>query len=750
MPRFLCQERSALDILADLNVPQRQAVQVVDGPLLVLAGAGSGKTRVITRRVAYLISQGVCPHSILALTFTNKAAGEMQQRVEALNCPSGATICTFHSLCARMLRQFAGKAQLSRNFSIYDRADQLKLVKNLMGEMDLKTSNMSPSSIHGDISRAKNDLQTADTYNAQGGDERQRVIGSIFQRYQQALADNNALDFDDLLLRMALLLRDRPEVRQSLSDRFRYILIDEYQDTNHTQYVIAHGIAVDHENMCVTGDPDQSIYAWRGADISNILEFEADYPNAVVVQLDQNYRSTQAILNAASRLIGFNQVRKKKALWTRRTGGPNVCVVYCNDEHFEAKVVCRRISDYISSGGSNNDVAVFYRVNSLSRVIEQAFIKASIPYRIARGVEFYNRKEVKDVVGYLRLMINPKDDLSFRRVINTPARGIGDTTVSRLAEWAAQRSENMLAACLHPQEAGIGKSLALKVKSFADMMASLADDTDRPVRQIVEDVIHRTGLEDSLQAGDQEAYANVAEIISAAQEFDNTAPDDANQLADYLQQISLVSDIDYMDGHGGAVTLMTLHAAKGLEFPAVFMIGCEDGLLPFRRAQNDLVPSSEDSGKQLEEERRLAFVGMTRAKDELTLTCARRRMTRGRTTPQAASPFIAQMGSDNVDVQDLTTPEISVARRRSAAAQRGFLADVEERRTIEAAEDHSFPPEYEYLRVGSTVAHPKFGLGKIVELAQRWPDTRATIDFRQWGRKKIVLSKTSVELVGRD
>ena len=734
-----------MDYLADLNEPQRRAATHIDGPLLVLAGAGSGKTRVITDRVAHLISQGIAPWNVLAITFTNKAAGEMRRRVEELRTPRGATICTFHSLCARLLREFAAEANLQPNYSIYDRSDQLRTVRDVMTRLNLKTANLTPARVHATISRAKNELRTPSEFAAAADDFYTRTAASIYREYENALAGNNALDFDDLLLRTAMLMRDHPGIRELLSQRYRYILIDEYQDTNRAQYIIAHGIAMDHENVCATGDPDQSIYAWRGADVNNILEFEADYPNAVVIRLEENYRSPRPILDAASRLIACNRMRKEKALWTQRKGGAPVRVVICDDAGSEADQVVRRIAERRGRGGAYGEVAVFYRVNAQSRVMEQTLLKAGVPYRIARGIEFYSRKEVKDVLGYLRLLINPADDLSCERVINTPPRGIGPKTVRQLGQLAGSRGLSLREAARTPADAGLSAAPVKRVTAFSELIDELAGDLDRPVREIMEDVVRRSGLEEALREEEQgDPMANVAELISTAAEFD--AASDAATLADYLHQVGLVSDIDHMNGEGGAVTLMTLHAAKGLEFPAVFIIGCEDGLLPFRRPDSPGALSMVASQAQLEEERRLAFVGMTRAEDELTLTCARRRMIRGRTSSQTASMFLNEIGTDGVEHEDLTT------KRRApgppSAGRGGFYADTRERAIIEVlADERPPPPEYEYLTEGCMVSHPKFGLGRVVKLTGVWPETRATIHFEQWGPKRIVLAMTTLEVL---
>jgi len=743
-----------LDLLTDLNEPQRQAVRHVDGPLLVLAGAGSGKTRVITRRVAYLATRGIAPWHILAITFTNKAAGEMRQRVEALGVARGATLCTFHALCARLLREFASEAGLQSNYTIYDRDDQLKLVKQALAHLDLPKSNFRPSSAHGAISRMKNEMKGPDALSTADGNFHERNLAKLYAEYERRLTANNALDFDDLLIRMARLLRDRPDVLQQLRDRYRYILIDEYQDTNHVQYLLAHGLAMGRENLCATGDPDQSIYGWRGANIRNILEFEEDYPNATVIRLEENYRSTKAILAAASSLIARNRKRKHKDLWTRRDGGENVRVVRLADERAEAQYLAERIAEQREAGRSYADMAVFYRVNSLSRVVEEALLRSGIPYRVARGVEFYNRKEVKDVLAYLKLLANPADDVSCARVINEPARGIGATSLKRMQAHAFATRGSLLDACRAGAEAGLGKAAAGKTLAFARMIDGLAADLDRPVEKIIEDVLDRTGLEKSLGADDEEtsqARSNIDELISAAAQFDGA--DEDTSLAAWLQQVSLVSDTDRFDGDGGgAVTLMTLHAAKGLEFPVVFMIGCEEGLLPFQRGGEGLSFDREKDEAKMEEERRLAFVGMTRAKDDLTLTAATVRMLRGQTNVQAASRFLHEIGEDRVEEEDrslIATPARSKRRRG------GFYADAEERTGIEAMADpfevdedvEPAPPEYEYLTEGCRVRHSRFGEGKVLRLRQPWPQTRADIFFDEYGPKTIVLSMANVEVL---
>jgi DNA helicase-2/ATP-dependent DNA helicase PcrA len=766
-----------MDLLADLNGPQRQAVQHVDGPLIVLAGAGSGKTRVITRRVAHLIREGIAPWNILALTFTNKAAGEMRERIFALAGACGVTVCTFHALSARLMREFAPHLGIDPNYSIYDRDDQVRLMKQAMGQASLSTDGLSPTAVLGTISNAKNDLQGVEAFSARAGDFYSRNVAKAYAEYQRLLAANNAMDFDDLLVKTATLLRDRPDLRQFLGQRYRYVLIDEYQDTNRAQYIIAHGIAMEHGNICATGDPDQSIYAWRGADIRNIMEFEQDYPDALVVNLEENYRSTAPILTAASALIAHNTERKDKRLWTSREGGGKVRVAYYDDEHAEAAAIADEIQDRLASGqADHDDIALFYRVNSLSRVLEEAMLVRGIPYRIARGVEFFNRKEIRDVLAYLRLIVNRDDDLSCARIINMPSRKIGTTTVNRLRAYADARGMSLLEACRYGREAGLPAAAAGKAGVFAELIDSLSEHAAGSVKDAIEQVVQDSGLEEMVRHGgeeQQQAWANIEELISTGAEFDARQSELAavdlegpaedlveTGLSGYLHQVSLVSDSDHLEG-SGAVTLMTLHAAKGLEFPVVYMVGCEMGLLPFERASDSPFSSGGNDAK-LEEERRLAFVGMTRAKEQLVMTCVKRRMVRGRRMPQAASPFLTEIGTEGVAVEDHTTL-VDIPRRSQAirggffdrSAENDFLGASTERAMIEAIADTVYdeadmdnppPPEYEHLRVGAMVQHPKFGMGKVAKLSQPWPRTKAVVDFHAVGRKTIVLSMARLEL----
>jgi len=700
-------------ILSDLTPPQLQAVTHTDGPLLIIAAAGSGKTRVITRRVAYLMNIGIDPRSILAITFTNKAAGEMKHRISStsprpirdwgrLDQP-WPIICTFHSLCLRILKHYAAAVGLPPNFSVYDSADQSKLIKDAVKMLDIPLGNATPGMIHGTISNAKNRLIDAEEYALSIKDRYSEVVSRIFRKYQQLLTSANALDFDDLLLRTVRAMKNHPEIMADLQDRFRYILVDEYQDTNHAQYVLVHALAMKHRNICVVGDPDQSIYAWRGADIANILDFEKDYPDATVIRLEQNYRSTKVILAVAEHLIGHNLRRKEKRLWTENDDGEKAQVLLCRDEHDEAWAVAEQLIRLHEKGIDWSKMAIFYRMNSLSRVMEDALRRKQVPYQIARGVEFYNRKEIKDVLAYLRLISNPSDEISLTRIVNVPTRGIGDASVKLIQTHAVAHGQSLWQSM---KQAAVVPGLSTRaVKSTANFV-NLIENLQAPpngvahnMRTLMEAVLKRTGIEEMLRKEDPDAeneLANVAELVSAAAEFDKQHPE--GTLEEYLGEVSLVSDVDHMDGSGGAVTLMTLHAAKGLEFPVVAMIGLEEGCLPHARAM--------ESVDQLEEERRLCFVGITRAQQRLILSKAGRRTIRGLSGTTVTSQFLGQMPRDFLNVTTHDPGEIDP--------------------------DPTIPGD---LHVGQSVRHPRFGIGKILNLS----NNRAIVDFPTSGRKTLVL-----------
>ncbi len=738
-------------LLEGLTDAQREAVTHVDGPLLIIAGAGSGKTRVITRRVAYLTSLGIPGSSILAITFTNKAAGEMKARVSAV-CARPVrdfgkldqpwpTICTFHSLCLRILRHFSPMIGLAPNFTIYDSADQTKLIKDALKALEISSTNFSPSTVHATISNAKNQLLSPEAFAQSAGDFHQRTVARVYTKYQQLLAQNNGLDFDDLLLRTAQAFRDFPEVLNHLQERFRYLLIDEYQDTNHAQYVIAHALALRHRNLCVVGDPDQSIYAWRGADIQNILDFEHDYPDAKVVRLEQNYRSTKIILAIASKLIANNTQRKEKALWTENSEGEPADLFLCQDEYDEAEVVTQQLKSLNERHEvAWSGMAVFYRMNSLSRVMEDALRRAGVPYQIARGVEFYNRKEIKDVLAYLRVVANPSDEVSLTRIVNVPPRGLGDNSIKLLCAYAIGNGITLFEAMTRAASVtGLSTRATAAAKAFVELVQrwralaageakpgalNLLDRARGPVQAIMEDIVRSSGTEALLRkaGGDElEELANVNELISSAAEYDQENPD--GSLDDYLARVSLVSDADHMKDGGGAVTLMTLHAAKGLEFPVVAMIGLEEGVLPHSRARAN--PA------ELEEERRLCFVGLTRAQERLILTKAAYRTIRGLRERTATSPFLSEMPKEHLHIFDRTTLD--------------DLPDRSEERSTARNEARGLAGQF---RQGQMVRHPTFGIGRIAEVSDMGQHTRAVVEFNAAGRKTLILQYARLEPVG--
>jgi DNA helicase-2/ATP-dependent DNA helicase PcrA len=705
-------------LLEGLTEPQRQAVTHVDGPLLIVAAAGSGKTRVITRRVGYLLSLGIDPRSILAITFTNKAAGEMKHRISEssprpirdwgrLDQP-WPIICTFHSLCLRILKHYAVQIGLPPNFSIYDSSDQSKVVKDAIKAVDLPTGNATPGMIHATISNAKNKLVDAEQYSGSAMGRYEQLVAQVFRKYQQMLTAANALDFDDLLLRTVQEMRAHPEIMTDLQDRFKYILVDEYQDTNHAQYVLIHALAMKHRNICVVGDPDQSIYAWRGADIANILDFEKDYADATVIRLEQNYRSTKVILAIADYLISHNNRRKEKKLWTENDSGEKALVLLTRNEHEEAAAVAEELQRLHKEGTEWSKMAIFYRMNSLSRVMEDALRRKQIPYQIARGVEFYNRKEIKDVMAYLRVIANPADEVSLMRIVNVPTRGIGDSSVKLMQAHAVGQGVTLWQAMRESRGVtGLSSRAAGAVANFVNLIESFQaapTGVRKTMRGLMEEVIQRSGVERLLRKEDpdgEDQLANVAELVSAAAEYDKQNPE--GSLEDYLAQVSLVSDADHMEGAGGAVTLMTLHAAKGLEFPVVAMIGLEEGCLPHSRAFEDL--------DQLEEERRLCFVGITRAQERLILSKAARRMIRGLSTNTATSQFLAQMPKEMLNIVTLEDSNV---------------------------ETHHYDDNQDDLsefRIGQAVRHPTFGVGRIVDISSK----RVVIDFPTSGRRTLVL-----------
>ena len=705
--------------LKQLTDSQKQAVCHVDGPLLILAGPGSGKTRVITYRIAELIRAGVSPWNICAITFTNKAADEMRQRALSVGASSSVHISTFHSLCVRILRQYSESAQLESNFSIYDSKEQAKCIRLAIKECDLDTSNFAPARMHSAISTLKNNMEDVESYEAEAIGYFPKSLAKIYRRYQTMLEENNALDFDDLLMRTAMMLRDDEGVRAELSERFKYLMVDEYQDTNSAQYEIAKYIALAHGNICVTGDPDQSIYRWRGADIRNILIFEKDWPEVKVIKLQENFRSTPNILKIADKLIANNSKRKEKLLIPTRGAGKEVSVDAYEDETAEAMGVAEEINQLVAKGAELRDIAIFYRVNSMSRVLEEAFIQNQLPYQIVRGVEFYGRKEIRDMLGYLKILVNPSDEVSLMRVINTPTRGIGKTTLERVSTYARSNHITLYEALTKvSQVSTISNGPKAKISVFVNMIEKFKVCINKEVAELMEIVFELSGLKKSLSSvvdSDNEALENVGELINSAAKFDNQA--EQPLLIDFLQQISLFSDADAYDASDNRVALMTLHAAKGLEFKNAFIIGLEDGILPHERSTNG-------DEEELEEERRLFFVGITRAEDNLNISYARYRTIRGQLLRSIPSQFLYELG--------IGFAESGGVGESKASSLSGHNYDYSEFIKVEPKSKAAYVKN-------QLVRHKKFGLGRVEDFKDMGDNSIVTVRFNSGQVKPLLL-----------
>ena len=628
-------------IFRDLTEAQREAVGHLDGPMLILAGPGSGKTRVVTHRIANMLNHGVRPWQIAALTFTNKAADEMRMRVDTLSPGQPVWMGTFHRFCAQLLRRHATMVGLSENYSIYDTSDSKQAMKRAIAAAGVSTTHASPDQIASSISHAKNRLTTPEMLEGHALKPRDAIAARVYPVYQKQLLTANAVDFDDLLLHIAKLLWENPEIRSELDNKYKYILVDEYQDTNLAQYAIVRALSIDQPNLAVTGDPDQSIYGWRGADLNNILDFEKDYPSVKTVRLEQNYRSTPNVLRVADQLIRHNRRRKPKKLFTENAEGVPVILRFYEDGYQEADSIVDEIANAVMTQGLRpSDFAIFCRMNAMTRSLEHAFRNRSIPYQIVNGLEFYQRREIKDLLAYLHLINNPNHDVALTRIINVPTRGIGAKTVERIRNHADQHGITMLEAARQAERvAGLAKRSQSMVRKFINLYDNLSVKATAPLedllRFLVEEISFEQHLEKtSVDQQDGTSLANVDELISAAVEFDRQHPDDGS-LEAFLEQVALVADTDAFDGTNERVTLMTLHAAKGLEFPHVFIIGVEDDMLPHKR--------SKESESELEEERRLLFVGITRAKQWLQLSCCKRRAMRGDVRPVIPSPFLNEL-----------------------------------------------------------------------------------------------------------
>jgi DNA helicase-2/ATP-dependent DNA helicase PcrA len=706
-------------LLDALNPEQREAVLHTEGPLLVVAGAGSGKTRVLTHRVAHLISSELArPSQILAITFTNRAAREMRERVERLvggRTASRMWVMTFHAACGRLLRRDAARAGYTPSFTIYDQADQLRLVKACTEELGLDPKRFAPRAVHARISRAKERLITAEGYADEVSSFFEQAAADVYALYERRLHDANAMDFDDLIMRAVLLLEQDEEARREWQERWRYIMVDEYQDTNHAQFRLVSLLAERHRNLAVVGDQDQSIYAFRGADIRNIAEFEHDFPGAHVVTLEQNYRSTQAILDAANHVIDRNPNRKPKRLWSELGAGLPVRVVETDDEHAEARFVAGEIAEAIDGGASAADIAVFYRVNAQSRVLEDLLVRQGVPYRVIGGPRFYERAEVKDAIAYLQVIANPADEISLRRILNRPRRGIGQTTLERLAVHANQMGWSLWEAIDNAASSSLPASAAGKVREFGTMIEDLrVEAAEIGPATLLERTLAASGYMDMLEAERtfeaQGRIENLQELVGVAREYEERGQEEAS-LDAFLQEISLFSEQDNLEVERADVTLMTLHNAKGLEFPMVFVIGMEEGLFPHQR-------SIEEDGE--DEERRLCYVGMTRAQERLTLVHAHSRTIFGARGYNLPSRFLSELPQDGVEHQR----ESGWSRPAAATGSR--------------APDRPVPP----LAVGDEVRHSTLGDGVVIGLEA---DVVA-IRFRDDGsERRLVLGYAPLE-----
>ncbi len=738
-------------LLEDLTEPQQRAVVTTEGPLLVVAAAGSGKTRVITRRVTWLVREvGIAPWNVCAITFTNKAAGEMRERVATMVSERQAralTICTFHALCVRILREYAQDADVKNDFVIYDTDDQKRVIKKVCKDLEINTNNFPPDTLRSTISNAKNELIDAGAYEADAGDFYTRIVARVYKRYQRELRKNGAVDFDDLLMLTARLLRSNEQVRLELQDRYQYLLIDEYQDTNHAQFIIAHQISAGHRNICVVGDPDQSIYGWRGANIKNILEFEQHFADAKIIELGQNWRSTPQILRVADTLIRNNKQRRHKDLFTANDAGEAIGVVHAADEEHESEIVIEFLRKQQAAGKQWSQMAVFYRVNALSRVMEDALLRSSIPYQVARGTAFYQRKEVRDAVAYLRVLSNPDDEVSLLRIINTPTRGIGKATIEHAQAFAATHGLSLWRAIERPSQLGLAARATGALDRFVKLYATWRDKIEQvrenlvftpAVRDAVEMIVRDSGLEAYYQKEDEDKLDNLYELISSAARFDEEYGEDdvtlARQLADYLESIALVSDSDAVQAGSGAVTLMTLHAAKGLEFPVVAMIGLEEGLLPHSR--------SFEAPDEMEEERRLCFVGITRAMESLMMTHARYRTVRGMRERTIPSQFFSELPADVIEKQNVSGYATARWNDEDESAER-FAFDS----------GGSRKPARHHRRSGSDlvegvlVRHPQFGQGVVISVSGVGANAKARINFGAAGVKTMILEFARLERV---
>lgn len=723
--------------MRELNPEQKRAVETTKGPVLILAGAGSGKTKALTHRIAYLVKEtGVDPYHILAVTFTNKAAHEMRNRVSTItksNFPAsfglskGLNIGTFHSICAKMLREEIHRLGYSNNFTIYDSKDQEKLVKEVCGMLNLNIRNFSPKAVLYHISGAKNELIGPDEYRKMASDYFTEIVAKVYPAYQKALKDNNALDFDDLIGKSVELFDTYPDVLDAYQERWQFIHVDEYQDTNHAQYRLITLLAEKYRNLCVVGDDWQGIYSWRGADIRNIIDFEKDYPEATVIKLEQNYRSTKNILSAAQEIITKNRNRTDKELWTDNDNGSIIKLKQAYDQKHEAMIVIDEIEKQNFNFG---EVAILYRTNAQSRALEEMLMKGGIPYQIVGGVNFYDRREIKDVMAYLMVLFNPLDKISLLRIINTPSRKIGKTSLENIHEYAYAKSLTLYEALSKFEDLPINSGAKKAIKSFVTLIEKLRGKTQtQNIVSLIESVVVDTGYKDYLLDGTDEGverFENVQELVSAASKYSHLEP--LNSLRAFLEEVALITDLDSYGDEDNHITLMTLHAAKGLEFPHVFLTGMEENIFPHSRSLLD--PMQE------EEERRLCYVGMTRARENLFLICAKERMLHGSIQVNPMSRFVHEIPSDLVEYET-TIP--AFGQRTSLGSGSGYTTFAEE----DEGNDSPTKKESTDYHDGDKVSHPAFGKGMIVSVS----GDIGTIAFERVGVKKLVLSVAPIEKI---
>ena len=756
-------------LLNGMNDRQAEAVQTTEGPLLIMAGAGSGKTRVLTHRIAYLIDEKMInPWNILAITFTNKAAREMKERAATLNpATQDCLIATFHSMCVRILRREADHIGYNRNFTIVDPGEQRTLMKRILKNLNLDPKKWNERAILGTISNAKNDLIDEVAYANMAGDMYTEIVAKCYTAYQKELRQSEAMDFDDLIMLTLRLFDQNPDVLTYYQQRYQYIHVDEYQDTNHAQYQLVKLLASRFKNICVVGDADQSIYGWRGADMQNILDFEKDYPEAKVVLLEENYRSTKTILQAANEVIRNNRNRRPKNLWTQNEDGEEIVYYRANDEQDEALFVARTIDQLSREGYSHKDFAVLYRTNAQSRTVEEALLKANIPYTMVGGTKFYSRKEIRDVISYLNLIANPSDNISYERVVNEPKRGVGPGTVDKIRNFAASQEISLLEASANIMLSPVKGKAAQAVYEFANLILDLRDRLDDySVTELVELVLKKTGYSVALAAQatleSQARIENIEEFLSVTKNFDEN-PDNPtdetglDKLSRFLNDLALIADTDDGDQESSEVTLMTLHAAKGLEFPVVFLVGMEENVFPLSRASED-----ED---ELEEERRLAYVGITRAEKILYLTNANSRLLYGRTNYNQPTRFLREISSDLLNYQGLARPanssfKVSYTNSDTSKFGQGMsLAQALQERKRQAAPSSistgSLPfgksgqnqlskPEVAWA-IGDIAHHKKWGDGTVLAVSGSGNSQELKINFPEVGLKKVLASIAPIE-----